>query len=150
VTSVTLQHWLSSGWLSAHKSSPQEIKNLLALADRDIAECRITGLSPDWLLNIAYNAALQASAAALAAAGYRASRESYHFRVIQSLAYTIGAPPHIVQLFDQFRKKRNIGGYERTGLISEQEAAEMLELAKKIRNSVEDWLRTAHPALHPD
>jgi len=55
---------------------------LLALADRDIAECRITGLSPDWLLNIAYNAALQASAAALAAAGYRASRVSHHLRII--------------------------------------------------------------------
>jgi hypothetical protein len=147
---MTLQDWLNNGWLTAHKTSPQEIKNLLALADRDIAECRISGLSSDWRLNIAYNAALQASVAALAAAGFRASRESHHFRVIQSLVYTIGATPGMVQLFDRFRKKRNIGGYERAGLISDQEAAEMLELAKKIRNDVEEWLRTTHPELHPD
>jgi hypothetical protein len=48
-------------------------------------------LSPDWRLNIAYNAALQAATAALAAAGYRASREAHHCRAIQSLAFTIGS-----------------------------------------------------------
>ncbi len=42
-------------------------------------------------MSIAYNAALQTATAALAAAGYRATRDSHHYRVIQSLAFTIGA-----------------------------------------------------------
>jgi len=46
-------------------------------------------------VNIAYNAALQAAAAALAAAGYRASREQHHYRVIQSLRQT-GVPLTLV------------------------------------------------------
>lgn len=39
--------------------------------DRDLADSEAEGLSPDWRMNIAYNAALQAATAALAAAGER-------------------------------------------------------------------------------
>ena len=83
-------------------------------------------LRADWRLAIAYNAAMQLAVAALAAAGYRASRESHHFRVIQSLAHTIGAASDTVAKLDQFRKKRNIGGYER---------------------AVETWLQQHRPEL---
>ena len=107
----------------------------------------VQGLSPEWRLNIAYNAALQASTAALAACGYRASREAHHYRVIQSLALTIGAEASLVRQFDLFRKKRNIGGYERAGTVSDQEANEMISLAEQIRQEVTDWLVSYHPNL---
>ena len=57
-------------------------------------------------MSIAYNAALQAATAALAAAGYCASRDSHHFRVIESLALTIGVDANLVATFDAYRKKR--------------------------------------------
>jgi len=144
---MTLQNWLLNDWLTPHKTSQQEISDLLAVADRDLSDCQSLGLSPDGKLHIAYNAALQAATAALAAAGYRAAREAHHFRVIQSLAYTIGAPSSLIAQFDQFRKKRNIGGYERAGTTSDQEAKEMFLLAKKIRSDVEAWLQDTHPEL---
>jgi hypothetical protein len=115
--------------------------------DRDLADCRIPGLSADWSLNIAYNAALQAATAALAAAGYRATRDSHHYRVIQSLAQTIGAESALVALFEQFRKKRNIGGYERAGMVSDHEAEAMIDLAQQVRQGVVDWLTANHPKL---
>ena len=80
---MSLRDWLRNGWLIEHRTSPQEIGDLLAVADRDLHDCRSGGLSADWRLNIAYNAALQAATAALAAAGYRPAREMHHFRVIQ-------------------------------------------------------------------
>lgn len=144
---MSLKNWLANGWLIEHKTSPQEITGLLEVADRDLKDCRSPGLSSDWQLNIAYNAALQAATAALAAAGYRASREAHHYRVIQSIAYTIGAESNLVNQFDQFRKKRNISGYELSGAISQQEANEMISLAKRIREDVETWLRKNHPEL---
>jgi hypothetical protein len=55
---------------SAH-NSPEEIKNLLAISDRDLLACQVKQLPADWRCTIAYNAALQAATAALAAAGYR-------------------------------------------------------------------------------
>jgi HEPN domain-containing protein len=144
---VSLQDWLKSRWLIEHQTSPQEIADLLGMADRDLAQCRTPNLSPDWQLNIAYNVALQAATAALAAAGYRAAREAHHYRVIQSLAHTIKADPVLIAQLDTFRKKRNISGYERAGAVSEQEAKEMFALAKNLRNEVEKWLRSNHPEL---
>jgi hypothetical protein len=144
---VSLQDWLKSRWLIEHQTSRQEINDLLNVADRDLAQCRTPGLTPDWRLNIAYNAALQAGTAALAAAGYRATREAHHYRVIQSLAHTIEAHATLIDQLDKFRKKRNITGYERAGVASEQEAKEMFVLAKALRDDVEKWLRSNHPEL---
>jgi hypothetical protein len=144
---MSLKDWQLNGWLIAHKTSPQEIADLLAVADRDLNDCKASGLSADWRLNIAYNAALQAATAALAACGYRAVREAHHYRVIQSLVYTIDLSPSVVTQFDAFRKKRNIGGYERAGMTSDQEADEMFSLAKNIREKVENWLHRNYPEL---
>ncbi len=144
---MSLKNWARNGWLTEHKTSPQEITDLLRVADRDLADCQTKGLSPDWHLNIAYNAALQLATAALAASGYRASREAHHYRVVQSLAFTIGAEEELIQQLDQFRKKRNLSDYERAGLVSEQEAEEMEALARDLRKKVEAWLKTSHPHL---
>ncbi len=144
---MSLRDWLENGWLTEHETSHAEIAELFAVADRDTRDCKSAGLSPDWSLAIAYNAALQLAAAALAAAGYRASREAHHYRVIQSLRHTIDASPTLVATLDKFRKKRNIGGYERAGVVSQQEAQEMIELAQNLRALVETWLRTRHPEL---
>jgi hypothetical protein len=91
-----LKNWLKSNWLVEHKSSPQEIDDLLKAADRDLVTSKVAGLDPDWRLNIAYSAALHSATAALAAEGYRATRESHHFRTIQSLAYTIKADSKLI------------------------------------------------------
>lgn len=144
---MSLQDWLKSRWLIEHQTSRQEIADLLGMSDRDLIQCRTPNLSSDWQLNIAYNAALQAATAALAAAGYRAAREAHHYRVIQSLAHTIKADPVLIAQLDKFRKKRNISDYERAGGVSEQEAKEMFVLAKNLKNEVEKWLRSNHPEL---
>ena len=75
---MSLHDWLENGWLLEQRTSAQEISDLLKAVERDLADARTPGLSADWKLNIAYNAALQAATAALAAAGYRASRDQHH------------------------------------------------------------------------
>ena len=144
---MSLRDWLKNGWLIEHKTSRQEIADLLGVADRDLADCKTPGLSPDWRLNIAYNAALQSATAVLAALGYRPSRDAYHYRVIQSLAYTLELEPALIAQLDMFRKKRNIGDYERAGMVSAHEANEMAALAKRLRREVEEWLIVNYPEL---
>jgi hypothetical protein len=56
---VSLQDWLKFGWLKEHKTSRQEIADLLAVADRGLEACQTPTLIPDCQFNIAYNAALQ-------------------------------------------------------------------------------------------
>jgi hypothetical protein len=144
---MSLQDWVRNGWLTEHDSSREEIRELLALADRDIGACRTPDLPADWRFAIAYNAALQAATAALAAAGFRASREVHHYRVIQSLALTIGATNELIRSFDAFRKKRNVSSYEIGGMVSDKEADEMATLATELRQNVERWIRDTHPQL---
>jgi len=144
---VTLKNWLDNGWLIEHATNSQEISDLLQVADRDLKDCETRGLSADWQLGIAYNAALQTATTALAACGFRSGRDAHHHRVIQSLRYTIGADPSLVNQFDQYRKKRNIGGYDMAGMISQNEADGMKTLAKQLRKEVEEWLRRNHPKL---
>jgi len=94
---------------------------------------------------MAYNAPLQLATAALAATGYRASREAHHYRVVQSLAFTTGADARVVAQLDRFRKKRNISDYERAGVVADQEVKEMLALPESLSTSVREWLQTNYP-----
>ena len=144
---MSLRDWHQNSWLVEHLTSRQEISDLLLIADRDLKDCLSTGLSPEWKLNIAYNAALQLSTAALSACGYRATRDSHHYRVIQSLAHTIKADKPLIAQLDKFRKKRNISEYEKIGMVSDQEADEMIALAGKLQQQVQKWIANNYPEL---
>ncbi|MEQ1880256.1 MAG: hypothetical protein ABL878_04720 [Burkholderiales bacterium] len=135
---MSLRDWQRNSWLVEHKTSAEEISALLAIVERDLSNSKVKGLADDWRLSIAYNAALQAATAA---------REQHHFRTIQSLTLTIGWPPAKVDRFDRLRKKRNIGGYETAGVVSEREAGDMYELAVGLRDDVLALLRNQHPYL---
>jgi predicted DNA-binding ribbon-helix-helix protein len=84
---------------------------------------------------------------ALAAAGYRASRDNHHYRVIQSLEFTTAPDRKFIDTLDSFRKKRNISSYDLSGAISDKEATEMANLAKALRRDVQDWIGKTHPEL---
>jgi hypothetical protein len=144
---VSLQSWLQNSWLVQHTTTPEEIANLLALSDRDLAASQAKDLPTDWRFAIGYNAALQAATAALAAAGYRAARDNHHHRVIQSLEFTVAPGRKMIDTLDSFRKKRNISSYDLAGSISEKEASEMFKLATTLRAEVENWIRQTRPAL---
>jgi hypothetical protein len=144
---MSLQNWLRNSWLVQHTTTAEEITNLLKLSDRDLAACQVKQLPDDWRFAIAYNAALQAATAALAAAGYRATRDNHHYRVIQSLEFTTAPSRKIIDTFDGFRKKRNISAYDLAGSVSAKEAAEVLALAMMLRRDVEKWIRRTRPEL---
>src|SRR5208283_2622326 len=106
----------------------------------DLAACKAEGLPPDWRFAIAYNAGLQAANAALAAAGYRATRDNHHYRVIQSLAFTLAPGGKLIDTFNGFRKKRNVSSYDAAGSLSDKEAEEMIKPATNLRADVERWI----------
>ena len=85
---VSLEDWLNDGRLKSHKTNRQEIEQLFAVFERDMADAQAVGLSADRRFATAYNAALMAARAALAACGYRTSGEGGHYWTIQSLAFT--------------------------------------------------------------
>jgi hypothetical protein len=144
---MSLQDWLRNGWLTEHKSSKEEITGLLGIIERDLGTSQNTSIPTDWRFAISYNAALQVATAALAASGYRASRESHHLRTIHSLELTLGTDAARIRSLDAFRKKRNVSNYEMGGAISDREVLEMIELAVGLRKDLGKWLRANHPKL---
>jgi len=144
---VSLQAWLANGWLTTHRTSRDEIRSLLAVADRDLRDASVESLSLDSRHTIAYNAALQLAQAALAACGYRAAREGKHLRTITSLEFTLGVDAKSVRRLDAARKRRNRAEYDAAGLISEGEVEEISAVAEMLRERIEQWLRVEHPGL---
>jgi hypothetical protein len=148
--SVSLNDWVENHWLVPHEATAEETRDLLYIVDRDIKTAQTPGVHPDWRLSIAWNAILQAAACALAAAGFRATRESHHYRTIQSLALTVGVDAVMLARLDRFRKKRNVGDYEKAGMVSDEEADELVRLAEGIRRRVLEWLAAKHADLLRD
>jgi HAMP domain-containing protein len=145
---MSLEDWSRNGWIEKHESRPEEIEQFLLAADEDICDAELICLSADWRHNIAYNAALRCATAALAASGYRVRREMHQYRTIQSLPLTIGSEMHdVCACLDKARKSRAEAVYQRSGVISDAMADEILELAKRLRKQVEAWLRNNHPHL---
>jgi len=144
---MSLSDWERNRWLHPHQTSPNEIRDLMAVVDRDLADSAAEGLSADWRMSIAYNAALQAATMALAVSGFRAARDQHHYRIIQSLRETVGTEAPSVNAFDAFRKKRNAAGYDRAGLVSDADATEMRELAERLRTDVVAWIKKHRPEL---
>jgi hypothetical protein len=144
---MSLQDWLRNKLITKYRPSASEIAELLHICDRDLEKAKIVELGADWRLSIAHNAAVQIAKAALEAVGYRIRKEGQHYLALQSLAFTIKTDPDTIKQLDKFREKRNISGYERAGLVTEQEAEEMIALAEQLRLDVEQWLRVHHPQL---
>jgi len=68
---MSLQQWQRNGWLKKHETSAQQVGELLAIVERDLADAKGPDLSTDWQFGIAYNATLKLCTILLYAAGYR-------------------------------------------------------------------------------
>lgn len=144
---MNLKDWLEDGHLKEHKTSRQEIADLLEVANRDLADSQIQELSNDRKLATAYNAALQLANIPLRVAGYRGVGEGQHYWTFQSLEYTLNLSRDLIATLNQFRKKRNINDYEKAGKTSTKEITEMIKLAKYLQKEVTNWLKRNHPEL---
>ena len=55
---MSLSDWLSNDWVVQHRSSAQEIAQLLSVADRALGDAQVPGLSPDGQPICPFDAAL--------------------------------------------------------------------------------------------
>ena len=148
---MNLQNWLANGWLRPHQTSPEEIRNLWAIAVRDLTDAATERLSSDWQFNIAYNAALQLCTLLLRAEGFSPAKgQLSHYRVLQSLPLTLGPKwKESADYLDACRNKRNQVEYDSAGRTSKKDAAELIQFAGELREAVLAWLKAKHPKLVP-
>lgn len=145
---MTLQNWANNGWLRRHKSSVQEIDDLLKIVERDLQDAQTDAVSTDWQFGIAYNAALKLCTILLYAEGYKPEKTLQHYRTIQALPLILGpARKGDADFLDSCRSKRNIAEYDRVGVVSSVEVSDLISLVKELREDVLKWLREKHPEL---
>ena len=144
---MSLDQWAKAGWLKKHKTSREEIKNLLTIVDRDINDAT-SSISNDWRFGIAYNAALKLCTILLYTEGYRASHSARHYRTIAAMPLILGeSRKDDADYLERCRKKRNIIEYEYAGGASKTNADELLDFVEMFKNDVIGWLQKNRPDL---
>ncbi len=143
---MTLKQWADNGWLKAHQTSGEEIRNLLAIVERDLNDATKGDISSDWRFGIAYNACLKLCTILLYVEGYKPERTLQHYRTIQALPLILGLERRDDAAYlDTCRAKRNIVEYDYVGGVAESEAEELIEFAAEFKRDVEAWLEKRRP-----
>ena len=82
----SLEKWVEYGWLRRELTSPGEIKDLLGIVDRSLADSKIEAVSTDLRFIAAFNAALCVATTGLRASSLRTvTQAGYHVKTTDAL-----------------------------------------------------------------
>ena len=145
---MSLRRFLVEGRLRRQKTGRVEVQRLFQVAERDLADARVEGLSADRRFATAYNAALQLATIVLRSEGYRTAGAGHHATAIESLRTIIGADVSgPADYLDACRSKRNTVDYDGIGIATEAAVAELIAEAHTLEAMVRAWLKEHHPEL---
>jgi hypothetical protein len=145
---MSLAEWHRNGWLRPLPPDRIAIAAKLRVVERDLRFSGDQNSEGDWRFVAAFNAALQSATVALLASGYDLPKGTgSHQRMIDTLKFTIGADPELVDALQAFRGKRGGAVYESVGIASENEIEEMRTLAVELNDLVLVWMNAYHKDL---
>ena len=148
---MSLENWLQSGYLLNHQATVAEVQKLLGLVDRELSDAAVQGLSADGRFMHAYDAAFQLCAIALHASGYEVGKgKGHHAYTINSLEHTLGPQQAANTMYlSKCSTQRHHSLYDHAGVVSEQDAQDLLDTARQLMVEVLNWLRVHHSSLVP-
>lgn len=140
---MIFENLVNQGKIKPIKSSKQEIREILSLADRDLKMAGFVITQDwDWAFSISYNAALQVSRAYMYSKGYRACGQEAHKNTFEFMKIALGKEYEgLIGFFDRMRPKRNRAIYDTVGLITETEVKELLEKSEEFVAIIKDKLK---------
>jgi hypothetical protein len=146
---MSLQQWQDNGWIWPAEPSRQEIAGFLGIAEREIADASLDGISSDGRFAHAYTAVRALCDAALHVCGYSVPKgQNQHQRVIESLQFTLaGEWVNEVDFLDRCRRERHGSLYDRSGVTEQEDADQLLATAERLLADVREWLGREHPEL---
>lgn len=132
--------------LKPHKTSKEEISNLLAVVERDLRDAALFELSADRRFATAYNSVLQLSKIVIACVGYRVSGLGHHETTFCAVELAMGQSiSKLTSYFDVCRRKRNALDYDMANVVTSTEVDELIEKANDFNEQVSRWLGTNYP-----
>ncbi|MFA5316000.1 MAG: hypothetical protein WC369_01090 [Dehalococcoidales bacterium] len=143
---MSLEDLYKFGKLEKHKTSPQEIKDLMGVAERCLKDSAQAAISTDLRFIAAYQAALAAGEALLCCMGYKAPKNNYHFMVWEAMRNTLDDSYRgVLVLFNGARSKRADAFYDRPSVASDTELKELLKEAEKFTAFVKSKIKKDFP-----
>ncbi len=145
---MSLEDLLRFAKVEKHKTSPEEIADLLGVADRCMADASQKAISTELRFITAYQAALAAGEALMHCYGIKAPKTNHHFMVWESLRHILDTSfKDTLALFNDARSKRGEAFYDHATVTSETELDELLKEAKKFVDYVKARIRKEFSAL---
>jgi hypothetical protein len=128
--------------------SPAAVAQLLAAAERNLADSQVRAISAENRFDAAYKAIMQLAMVALHANGYRTltSRPGHHQTAIQTLTLTTGLANNKMIVLDGLRKLRNLSDYGGDA-VPESAVRECVQRATELLAHVKAWLADHKPEL---
>lgn len=149
---ASLEQWKQNDWLVRDESKLPEVTQLFAVADRELHDASVDGLSVDGKFMHAYDAALTLCQIALRACGDRVNRKQHghHQKTIESLPLAIASSLQATaDLIVVASRKRSQALYDRTGVVDARDADELVDTACALRSEVIKWMTATHAELLP-
>jgi hypothetical protein len=148
---VSLEDWKRNHWLKDSIPTLPEITQLFAVVDRELHDASVVGLSVDGKFMHAYDAALNLCTIALRSSGYSVVKgQGHHKKTIEALPLCLGKS--FTEIADQIEiasRQRGQAMYDRTGVVEDSDADDLLSSAVKLRSALLEWLKVQHPTLFP-
>ncbi|OPX21197.1 MAG: hypothetical protein B1H03_07515 [Planctomycetales bacterium 4484_113] len=145
---MSLIEMLQRGDIEELPAGKQEIEELITKAERRLEETSSVDVYEDMRLELAYLSILYCATAALRASGFRVTRgEGHHVRTLETLKHTLRVPSEKVDYYQNLRKARNVGLYDKLLDVSKVQLHEAIEEAGNLLRETRSWLREHHPEL---
>ena len=145
---MTLENLLAIHRLQAFEATPGGVLRLLAAAERNLADARLSGLSNDNRFDAAYKTIMQCAMIGLWAHGYRpvTSQPGHHQTALQTLPKTLGLAADDVIVLDALRRQRNLNDYEGDP-VTDAAVRECQRQAEALLAHTRQWLKNHRPGL---
>ena len=148
---MSLDELRDRGLLKPHRTSRQEIADLMSIVEVGLSDARAETISLDRRFSAAYDAARSLATIVLAAGGYRTTGMGQHATTFEATPSIMGDEVTPLSIFfDACRTKRNVIEYRRAGQVTESEVLELIEMAEEFRGRLLAWLRENYPGLVPE
>lgn len=143
---MTLADWEANGWLHQHKTSRQEVLELLHDAESDLKDAR-RDLFEMWSFSLACTAALNLCTLLLHSSGYRVAENSHH-RAVHALPIILGEDrkddANYLACCLQLRQQSTT---QTPPSVTAQQVSELTQFTENLYESVLSWLSYRDAAL---
>lgn len=146
---MSLEKLLRNSRLVKQAWSDEDLRNLLGMADQDLMNASVTGLTPDGVYKFGYGAARALTAVIVRGHGYKTRGLGHHETLFETLGLLLPAEKEVANYFNRCREKRNTITYKAPNQATAEQATELLERTRAFRKVVIKWVKEHRGGVIP-